>query len=231
MTLGVSGEDSPDTNRMYVGTLGDDNSASGQSYYVQGHGAEGDDTIAVFGTYSWVSVDARHDTLINGLGNDTLKVDYTTGYSGNNILNGNAGDVCLEGNAGDDTLNGGAGADNVGGGLGSDTFIFEPSFENDMISDFTHGLEELKLYDANGYLLSSTNISEIQNIYRDAVLTASDCSSVTLTGVSTYYLPFNITSKMSGDSVTVSFYLDPIKSLEMQAWVPLMRQLGLSQAV
>ena len=44
---------------------------------------------------------------------------------------------------------------------------------------------------------------------RNAVLTVSDGSSVTLSGVSVYSLPFNIRSQKSGDYVTVSFYLDP----------------------
>jgi hypothetical protein len=70
-------------------------------------------------------------------------------------------------------------------------------------------VDELKFYDANGNLLTSTDISETQNEDGDAVLTVSDGSSVILTGVSVYTLPFSIVSQKSGDTVTLSFFLDP----------------------
>ena len=50
MTLGVSGETSTVTNRMYVGTLADDTLTTGQGQYVEGYGADGDDTITVTGS-------------------------------------------------------------------------------------------------------------------------------------------------------------------------------------
>ena len=110
---------------------------------------------------------------------------------------------------GNDSLNGGAGDDTLSGGSGSDKFIFEAGFGNDIITDFTHGVDELKFYDANGNLLTSTDISETQNEDGDAVLTVSDGSSVTLSGVSVYTLPFSVVSQKSADTVTFSFFLDP----------------------
>ena len=121
MTLGVSDETSDVTNRMYVGTLESDTLITGQGDYVEGYGADGDDTITVLGGSSWVSGDAGNDTLNGGEGNDTLKGDYTSGDAGNDILYGNAGDDTLEGNAGNDTLNGGVGNDTLKGGAGNDT--------------------------------------------------------------------------------------------------------------
>ena len=134
MTLGVSGETSTVTNRMYVGTLADDTLTTGQGQYVEGYGADGDDTITVTGSSSWVTGDAGHDTLIGGSGNDTLKGDYTSGFAGNDTLIGNAGDDTLEGNADNDTLTGGA---------GSDTFHFSKGFGNDVITDFEEGVDKL----------------------------------------------------------------------------------------
>ena len=125
-----------------------------------------------------------------------------------NVLTADKGDDTVIGGAGNDTLNGGSGDDTLNGGSGSDKFIFDVGFGNDIITDFTHGLDELKFYDANGELLSSTDISETQNEDGDAVLTVSDGSSVTLSGVSVYSLPFNIVSQKSGDYFTVNFYLD-----------------------
>jgi len=108
------------TNQMYVGTLLDDNFATGQGAYVEGYGAAGDDTITVLGGSSWVTGDAGNDTLIGGAGNDTLKGDYTSDDSGNDALYGNGGDDTLEGNDGNDTLEGGDGADTLDGGDGDD---------------------------------------------------------------------------------------------------------------
>ena len=54
MTLGVSGETSDVSNSMYVGTLSDDTLITGQGDYVEGYGADGDDTITVLGGSSWV---------------------------------------------------------------------------------------------------------------------------------------------------------------------------------
>ena len=121
MTLGVSDETSDVTNRMYVGTLESDTLITGQGDYVEGYGADGDDTITVLGGSSWVSGDAGNDTLNGGEGNDELKGDYTSGDAGNDILYGNAGNDTLEGNAGNDTLDGGAGNDTLNGGDGDDT--------------------------------------------------------------------------------------------------------------
>jgi Ca2+-binding RTX toxin-like protein len=132
-----------------------------------------------------------------------------TGSDIDNSLKSGSGNDKIDGGAGNDTLNGGAGNDTLSGGLGSDKFIFDVGFGNDIITDFTHGVDELKFYDANGNLLTSTDVSETQNEDGDAVLTVSDGSSVTLTGVSVYSLPFNIVSQKSGDTVAFSFYLDP----------------------
>ena len=40
---------------------------------------------------------------------------------------------------GDDTLNGGAGDDVLSGQSGNDTFVFNPTFGHDIITDFTAG--------------------------------------------------------------------------------------------
>ena len=132
MTLGVNDEQTSDTNRMYVGTLADDILITGQGEYVEGYGAEGDDTITVLGDSSWVTGDAGHDTLIGGEGDDMLKGDYTTGFAGNDILKGNGGNDWLGGNAGNDTLEGGTGNDQLYGDTGNDTL--DGGAGNDMLA-------------------------------------------------------------------------------------------------
>ncbi|MDA8543368.1 hypothetical protein N9K64_06270 [Rhodobacteraceae bacterium] len=145
---------------------------------------------------------AGDDTLIN-IENFEIIGSIPVTVQGNEVANK------LYGGDGNDTITGGAGDDTLSGGSGSDTFIFDAGFGNDIITDFTHGLDELNFYGANGELLSSTDIIETQNEDGDSVLTVSDGSSVTLSGVSVYSLPFSIVSEKSGDNVTVSFYLDP----------------------
>jgi Ca2+-binding RTX toxin-like protein len=167
-------------------------------------GTQYDDTILGDAADNVLSGRAGDDTLDAGSGDDKLY-----GGDGDDWLAGEDGDDTLDGGGGDDRLYGGAGDDTLSGGLGSDTFIFDAGFGNDIITDFIHGLDELKFYGASGELLSSTNISETQNEDGDSVLTVSDGSSVTLSGVSVYSLPFSIVSEKSGDNVTVSFYLDP----------------------
>lgn len=141
---------------------------------------------------------------------DTIvSIEKFGGTNFKDVFYGSAENETFWGFDGNDTLNGGAGDDTQSGGSGSDKFIFEADFGNDIVTDFTHGMDELKFYNANGNLLSSTDISETQNEDGDAVLTVSDGSSVTLKGVSVYSLPFNFESQKFGDTVTLSFYLDP----------------------
>ena len=140
---------------------------------------------------------------------DTIvSIEKFGGTNFTDVFYGSAENETFWGFDGSDTLNGGAGDDTLSGGSGSDKFIFEAGFGNDIITDFTHGLDELKFYDANGNLLTSKDISETQNEDGDAVLTVSDGSSVTLTGVSVYTLPISVVSQKSGDTVTFSFFLD-----------------------
>ena len=128
MTLGVSGETSDVTNRIYVGSLQSDTLVTGQGGYVEANGADGDDTITVLGGSSWASGDSGNDTLFGGEGNDTLIGDYKSGDAGNDILKGNGGDDRLEGNAGDNILDGGAGNDTIilesNGTFGSELYAY-----------------------------------------------------------------------------------------------------------
>ena len=128
MTLGVSGETSDVTNRIYVGSLQSDTLVTGQGGYVEANGADGDDTITVLGGSSWASGDSGNDTLFGGEGNDTLIGDYKSGDAGNDILKGNGGDDRLEGNAGDNILEGGVGNDTIilesNGTFGSELYAY-----------------------------------------------------------------------------------------------------------
>jgi VCBS repeat-containing protein len=84
-----------------------------------------------------------NNVLDGGNGNDVL----SAGNGNNNLTGGNGDDTLTVGN-GNNSLSGGNGNDilKVGlgnnvliGGNGNDTFVFGPSFSNDVITDFSHG--------------------------------------------------------------------------------------------
>ena len=206
MTLGVSGETSDVSNSMYVGTLSDDTLITGQGDYVEGYGADGDDTITVLGGSSWVSGDGGNDTLIGGEGNDTLKGDYTSGDAGHDTLYGNGGNDTLSGNAGNDTLTGGS---------GSDTFQFHGFFEHDTITDYDSDEDILEFYANDGSALNISDLIETVNTDGNRVLSTADgLSSVTLEGTGGITpvsggLAMSVVSQ-DGDVVTFGIFADPI---------------------
>ena len=206
MTLGVSGETSDVSNSMYVGTLSDDTLITGQGDYVEGYGADGDDTITVLGGSSWVSGDGGNDTLIGGEGNDTLKGDYTSGDAGHDTLYGNGGNDTLSGNAGNDTLTGGS---------GSDTFQFHGFFEHDTITDYDSDEDILEFYANDGSALNISDLIETVNSDGNRVLSTADgLSSVTLEGTAGITpvsggLAMSVVSQ-DGDVVTFGIFADPI---------------------
>jgi len=102
----------------------------------------GNDKIG--GGHGWDVIDA-------GDGNDTVGAgehdDTVHGGSGHDRLGGGSGNDLLFGGTGDDSLNGGPGDDTLEGGAGADTFVFNAlsSDGNDVIRDFVHGEDVLRL--------------------------------------------------------------------------------------
>jgi len=226
MTLGFSDETSDATNRMYVGTLESDTLVTGQGDYVEGYGADGDDTITVLGSSSWVSGDGGNDTLIGGEGNDTLKGDYTSGDAGDDTLEGNAGNDTLDGGAGNDTLDGGAGNDTLTGGFGADTFQFYGDFEHDTITDYDSDEDTLEFYTSDGSALNISYLVETVNTNGNRVWSTADgLSSVTLEGNFGVVDPsggsnaseiesigaISVINRGTENAPVLDFYLDPTK--------------------
>ncbi len=89
-------------------------------------------------------------------GGDTIdgsaRRDVLDGRGGNDTLVGNGGNDKLLGGAGDDVLTGGVGRDTAKGGIGADSFDFHAIAEgNDIIVDFEHGIDHLRLDAAFGF--------------------------------------------------------------------------------
>lgn len=103
-------------------------------------GGDGDDFAS--GGYGWDYIDGGpgDDSLYGNIGADTLiggdGHDFLSGATGDDWLIGGNGNDSLYGNQGVDRINGGAGDDLLRGGTLRDTFVFNPGFGADTITDF-----------------------------------------------------------------------------------------------
>ena len=109
------------------------------------YGNSGDDTL--YG-------DSGSDSLSGGNGKDLLyggnEADYLYGDAGNDTLYGGKGNDILYGGNEDDKLYGGSGDDTLTGGEGNDLFVYESG--NDVITDYTEGVDSIKI--SSGYISS-----------------------------------------------------------------------------
>lgn len=85
------------------------------------------------------NLDLLGGTAVKGIGNDL----------GNVITGGKAANR-LSGLGGNDTLNGHRGNDRLTGGTGSDTFIFDNGYGSDIVRDFVHDIDLIRLTSMTG---------------------------------------------------------------------------------
>ncbi|MFM5884677.1 MAG: M10 family metallopeptidase C-terminal domain-containing protein [Novosphingobium sp.] len=164
-----------DTDIM-VGGIGDDivHGDSGLGDYDRMYGNTGNDTFYVDTPDDLVFEQAGEgtDTVyagINGAGYylyDNIENLVLTGQTpfgvGNaldNVMTGNAIGNYLLGGGGNDTLNGKGGNDVLFGEAGADTFVFESGSGQDIIGDFAHGSDHIRLI--GGY----TTFAQVQNSF------------------------------------------------------------------
>lgn len=104
-------------------------------------GDAGNDTLRGDNGYDALYGGDGDDKLVGIFGNDVLHGDSGTdqlwGGRDNDKLFGGDGWDKLKGEDGNDTLDGGTGNDRMYGGNGTDTFVFQGSFGQDRIYDFT----------------------------------------------------------------------------------------------
>jgi Ca2+-binding RTX toxin-like protein len=114
--------------------------------------------------------------LSGGAGDDVIFA-----FDGNDTLYGGTGNDSLYGDAGTDTIDGGAGNDTLHGGAGRDVFVFNANFGNDVLADFTPGIDQIDL----GALNVGTFMGMMDNavdIGGDTIITLAD-GSIRISGV------------------------------------------------
>ncbi|MBE9041595.1 hypothetical protein IQ235_12470, partial [Oscillatoriales cyanobacterium LEGE 11467] len=102
------------------------------------YGADGNDTLAAGKDDDMAFGELGNDAVFGNIGNDTLD-----GGDGNDYVAGGRDNDSIVGGLGDDTLSGDLGDDSLTGGGGSDRFILTLDTGNDIIADFTDGVDLL----------------------------------------------------------------------------------------
>lgn len=165
----------------------------GETSDVVTDGGEGNDVVAISNSSglsinvgSWNSV----ERIVGQNGADN--VDATgmltavtiLGGDGNDTLTGGSGNDTLIGGADGDQLNGGVGDDLLIGSSGADSFVFEIGFGQDMVADYTDGVDRLDFSQHAG-------VNDIDDLQIDQegnntviTLTAGGSDNVMLAGVS-----------------------------------------------
>jgi Ca2+-binding RTX toxin-like protein len=118
-------------------------------------------TLSSFGDYAYGF--GGNDTISGGGGNDRLfgqgGVDSVSGGAGLDTLSGGFGADHLQGGAAADVLRGNNGADVLTGGTGADIFEFHAGDDNDTITDWRDGVDEIRIYGPEGTV--QVNLQEL----------------------------------------------------------------------
>jgi Ca2+-binding RTX toxin-like protein len=199
VTAPIVGTGGPD---MLIGTDGID-SISGRGGDDTLIGLGGDDTLRGDGGNDVIRGDAGNEFIHGGHGDDLLDgsdgadtlvgsagADTLQGGDGDDNLFGGADDDRLLGEAGNDRLVGGAGMDHMTGGTGDDTIIaeggdtlvFNLADGNDLVNDFTSGLDMVVLAEGGTYTLTTDAVlnrsiidyGSTQITFMDEILTMAD---------------------------------------------------------
>ncbi|MCP5073071.1 MAG: calcium-binding protein [Rhodobacteraceae bacterium] len=173
-------------NDEMTGNSGDNEFSGGNNNDVL-RGKAGDDTLYGDSGGDDLRGGKDEDVLDGGAGTDNLYGgsgdDILFGGNSNDNLNGGKGDDELFGGNSDDTLDGGKGDDTLTGDDGTDTFVFGLKSDNDVITDFIDGSDQI---DLTAYNLSGRGDLVAAGAFTDTALGAViDLSLVGGTGTIT----------------------------------------------
>jgi Ca2+-binding RTX toxin-like protein len=123
----------------------------------------GADTITLSSFDDYAYGFGGNDTISGEGGNDRLfgqgGVDSVSGGAGLDTLSGGFGADRLNGGAAADVLRGNNGGDILTGGTGADIFEFRAGDDNDRITDWRDGVDEIRIYGPEGAI--TANIQEL----------------------------------------------------------------------
>ena len=123
--------------------------------------------------------DGGSDSFYGDKGNDVIEDGY-----GDDRLFGGSGDDILDGGQGGDKLDGGLDSDILTGGKNADEFIFRENFGHDEITDFTDGVDLIRM-DIASVSFSDLTITDDGN---DTQVSLAGHGTITLRDVSSYRL-------------------------------------------
>lgn len=162
-------------------------------------GSEGADTLngndgndIMYGGSAWDVLFGGdgNDTLFGNFGSDVLSggvgADELVGGSGDDTLRGGDGNDIIQGNQGRDSIEGGAGNDTLRGGTLADRFIFNTGFDADVIEDFEHWQDSLRIYSAvvGGAMTGQQVINQFASaVGADVILNFGSGMMITLEGL------------------------------------------------
>ena len=196
-------------NQRLSGAAGNDTLGNGGFATVRLTGGGGNDTYTVTGATATIveAANGGTDTVLTTLNSYTtlagnvenLTFTGTGNFTGNgnglaNILTGGAGDDTLSANGGIDRLIGGIGNDRMTGGGLNDTFVFNPGFGRDIITDFranannpnNHDILELS---ASMFAVGTTassllnDLTHVAQVGANVVITVDAADTITLNNV------------------------------------------------
>lgn len=169
---------------VHLWTTGDGGDAQGDSYI---------DIEGVIGSSHADKISGQNhigESLSGGAGNDELYGfggdDTLDGGTGNDFLQGGTGNDILLGGDGDDQLTGDAGNDKLTGGAGNDTFIFDPGFGKDVITDFVAGAGSQDVIEFDHSIFAdyaALSAAAVQS-GSDVLITVDSANTLTLKNVS-----------------------------------------------
>ena len=98
-------------------------------------------------------------------------------------IRGTSGNDTISGTSWNDTIAGGEGNDTMSGGAGNDTFVFRANLGQDVVNDFTVGIDVLEFRDGS-FVDAAAALAAATSSGSDTLITIDTNSTVLLKNVS-----------------------------------------------